>query len=66
MNAIAALLATAAATAGTIKVARIVRRELAARRGQSWLKKRRSGRQDGSVLDLKQNADGVYGLSENR
>ena len=68
MNPIAAILATAAVTAGSIKAAEALRkRRRRASENLNWLRKRRSGRTDGAVIDLEVDAEtGVYGLRDGR
>lgn len=68
MNAITTILATAAITAGTLQAIKAARRRFAsAPDDRAWLKKRRSSREDGIVVDLEvDEATGVYGLGGGR
>lgn len=68
MNPIATILATAAITAGSLRAAKAVRKRLKrASDDLPWLKKRRSSREDGIVLDLEEDREtGVYALREPR
>ena len=67
MNALAALLATAAVTAGSVTVAKAIRKRWREAPDHiQWLRKRKSGRQDGAVIDLVADETGVYGMPERR
>jgi len=67
MNALAALLATAAVTAGSVTAVKAIRKRLREAPDQvHWLRKRRSGRNDGAVIDLVADESGVYGMRRGR
>ena len=68
MNALATILATAAVTAGSIQAVKAIRKRFQdAPDHIKWLRKRRSAREDGAVLDLEVDEDtGVYGLRQPR
>jgi hypothetical protein len=67
MNAIATILATAAITAGTVKIAKEMRKRLQkAPDDVRWLRKRRSTREDGIVIDLQEDESGVYSIRPGR
>ncbi|MEO1040816.1 MAG: hypothetical protein AAFX52_00865 [Pseudomonadota bacterium] len=65
MNALAALLATAAVAAGSVTAVKAIRKRLRdAPDHIQWLRKRKSGRKDGAVIDLVADESGVYGMPE--
>lgn len=66
MNPLATIVATAAATAASLKLIQAFQKRLKeAPENVRWLKKRRSSRQDGAVLDLEPDAKtGIYGLKK--
>jgi hypothetical protein len=67
MNALATLLATAAITAGTVTAVKKLRKTLRhAPDDVRWLRKRRSTREDGIVIDLQENESGVYSVPPGR
>ena len=64
MSAAVTLLATAAATVGTVRLVRFVRRRVAdGERRLAVVRARQAARRDAPVLDLEPGADGVYGVS---
>ncbi|MEM1379365.1 MAG: hypothetical protein AAGH41_01945 [Pseudomonadota bacterium] len=68
MNPLVAVLATAAVAAGSVKAIQEVRKRLRdAPDHIKWLKKRRSSREDGVVVDLEPDqTTGVYTLKTER
>lgn len=68
MNPLATIVATAAATAASLKLVQSLKKRLKeAPENVRWLKKHRSAREDGAVLDLEPDTKtGVYGLKEDR
>ena len=67
MSAAVTLLATAAATVGTVRLVRLVQRRVAAaERRLAEVRARQATRRDSPVLDLEPGDDGVYGVAPPR
>lgn len=66
MNPLVAVIATAAVAAGSVKAVQAIQKRLReAPDHVKWLKKRRSGREDGAVVELEQDTStGVYALRD--
>ena len=66
MNPIVTILATAAATTASLKLVQSLRRRVKeAPDHVKWLRKHRSGRQDGNVVDLEVDTKtGIYRMKE--